>query len=939
MTMHEGDPNQPIAPDDKLKIVMTGEGGDTPVTMTARPDGKMDLSFTATATGAHTLKMVYDGKVLQTQNIVVKDLHVDMDGDGLQCGSVGVPSDFNITLREEKGGKIVPPEGRMKVIVDGPGGPVDANLTINPDGSTRVEYTPKEAGEHTVRVVYREKEISARKVPVYDLDFKGLNGNGEGNEAVVDVNTSFGLGVKDGSGKYVVPPGLSVVLEGPSGEVPCNMSKNADGSSQCDFTPIAAGAHILKVKCGDVLLREVPVQVNDLHVDADGAGLQCGAVNVPSDFTVTLRDRAGGNIVSPEGRMKVIMDGPDGPVETALTSNPDGSTKVEYTPKTAGIHKMRIVYREKELYGKDVPVYDFDFNGLSGDGDGNDAVVDVLKEFNMGVKDGSGAYAIPDGLTVTLEGPSGEIACDMSKSGDGSARCGFTPLASGAHTLKVRCGDVLLREVPVNVRDLHVDATGPGLQCGAVGVETDFLLTLRESEGGKVVPPGNNLSVVVEGPDGHLDATLSVQEDGSTKVLYTPRVAGEHTVRIIYREKELLARPVPVYDFDFDGLNGDGEGNVAVVDVLKTFNMGVKDGSGGYKLPEGLSVVLEGPSGSVPCTLGDGSNGSNKCSFTATVAGGHSLRVLCNDVLLREIPVLVNELHVETAGDGLQCAAVGAPTSFIVVFKEKPDGRIISPPAENFVLNIVSAKGQAIQANITQMDDGSFTCSYTPLEAGEHTVTVLYRGVERKLHKVPVYDFNLDGIDADGQGNIAVVDIMSSFGMGIFDGDSYVLPEGLEVKLAGPSGAIVADLNKEQDGKLKCSYTPTAVGPHSLQIISSGVILKEIGVEVRNLHLEWEGDGLIAGMVGVESAFRVTFFDKPGGKVYPLGANMEIKINCGNSSPPVTVTQNADDSYGAVFLPTVCGEHKIDLLYRQNLLKTASVSIVDLKLDFSDLEK
>jgi len=82
-----------------------------------------------------------------------------------------------------------------------------------------------------------------------------------------------------------------------------------------------------------------------------GPGVEDGKVqdNLPTHFTIESRDRDGNKVPRGGDPYEVNIQGPNGPVESKITDNNDGTYTVEYAPSDAGKHKIDVTLKEKAV--------------------------------------------------------------------------------------------------------------------------------------------------------------------------------------------------------------------------------------------------------------------------------------------------------------------------------------------------------------------------------------------------------------------------------------------------------------------------------------------------------------------------------------------------------------------------------------------------------------
>ncbi len=129
--------------------------------------------------------------------------------------------------------------------VTGPSGPVAVKQVDNGDGTVRVDFTPRDHGNHTIQVELNKQDVdrSPYKVLVdasIDASRSAAWGPGiEDNKNRDGEPTTFTVELRDKDGKPIggkaagVP--LVATVQGPSGPVPVKQRDNRDGTYTFEY--------------------------------------------------------------------------------------------------------------------------------------------------------------------------------------------------------------------------------------------------------------------------------------------------------------------------------------------------------------------------------------------------------------------------------------------------------------------------------------------------------------------------------------------------------------------------------------------------------------------------------------------------------------------------------------------------------------------------------
>jgi filamin len=171
------------------------------------------------------------------------------------------------------------------------------------------------------------------------------------------VGTGLNSGFAEAPNKFTInSQGLNVsklalAFDGPS-KPECKMTTQKDGSVDVVYTTALAGEYKIHVKFDDEHVPGSPfavkilgdVKANVQKVKVSGPAIKTGKVNAVNDIVVDAREAG---ITS---GLQVSMEGPSKP-EISFKNDPDGTTKVQYKPSTAGAYKLNLKFNNIPLPG------------------------------------------------------------------------------------------------------------------------------------------------------------------------------------------------------------------------------------------------------------------------------------------------------------------------------------------------------------------------------------------------------------------------------------------------------------------------------------------------------------------------------------------------------------------------------------------------------------
>lgn len=331
-----------------LQVDVEGPNGNVPVEVDEAEKKNYNVDFTPLETGDHSVSVLWDSKNIPSSPftcVVTDPKKCTATGSGLNRGCLG--DDMAFAVKTDKGGP-----GELVVEVHGPNGAsVPVSVKDNGRGGYDVSYTPKDAGLHTVDLLWSGAPISgspftvniavpadASKCRVGKLPEGRLRAN---HAYSFDVDAS-----NAGSGD------MKASAQGPTVPESCSVKDNGDRLYAVDFSPAEVGPLRVEVAYGDEPIPESPFTftVNDpTKVKVNRAAIENGEylVQQPIQFAVSA-SRAG------EGDIKATIRNPNGEDEINIADQGGRSYLLDYSPKEGGSHAINITFDGSEI--PDVPI-------------------------------------------------------------------------------------------------------------------------------------------------------------------------------------------------------------------------------------------------------------------------------------------------------------------------------------------------------------------------------------------------------------------------------------------------------------------------------------------------------------------------------------------------------------------------------------------------------
>ena len=460
-------------------------------------------------------------------------------GPGLESVEVNCFGDFQIscthyTILDD-----------LEVLVKGPSGSKQVDITEHGNGQFSCSYLPTLAGEYTISIQVDDKHITGSPFKA-NVKFAAYTDkcSAEGPGLVSGTTTEpcrFKIKSKDDSG-YAR---LRIHVVGPSKAEPIDMVEDTeDKCVNVTYHPSAPGDYTLRVLWGEANVRGSPFTVpvtgetiNDpSKVIVTGDGLKGGNVNEPLKFFVEGEAGAG------PGPLGVRMVGPSKPSITADDSSEEG-VELIVVCRDPGDYQLILKWGTDEVPSSPYTIKVVgegrqvrpELCTARGDGLSKGKVGDAVT-FDIEIPDEAG----PGTLNVSVSGPHPPKPIEIVNNQDSTMTVTYHPIAPGEYTIEALWGEGHIKGSPFKakiegeaVRNAKkVIATGEILsnfmKCNQLGT-----ISVEPQEGSGAGP----LRAKLEGP-AKADLQLTANQDGSMLVSFVPKDSGHYTLHMLWGEGE-----------------------------------------------------------------------------------------------------------------------------------------------------------------------------------------------------------------------------------------------------------------------------------------------------------------------------------------------------------------------------------------------------------------
>jgi len=179
---------------------------------------------------------------------------------------------------------------------------------------------------------------------------------------------------------------------------------------------------------------------------------------------------------------------------------------------------------------------------------------------------------------------------------------------------------------------------GPGLEDGILDTQpTHFFIETRNPKGEKLKTPGEKFDIEVKGPSGIIPHKFIDNGDGTYKVEYAPKAAGNHRIEVKYKGDQVANSPYNVrIDEGADASNSFVDGYSFHIRTCS--RTGKRLATGGEK--DHIEVKIQGSKGDLSgVEVVDKNDGTYHVSYKLPSNGTYRINVLINGSHIKGSPI------------------------------------------------------------------------------------------------------------------------------------------------------------------------------------------------------------------------------------------------------------------------------------------------------------
>jgi len=400
----------------------------------------------------------------------------------------------------------------------------------------------------------------------------------------------------------------------------------------------------------------------------------------------------------------------------------------------------------------------------------------------------------------------------------------------------------------------------------------------------------------------------------------------------------------------------DGE-----VGIPQEFKIESRNGRGGLTGVGGHNFTcdIDTPKGRLPCEIIDNKDGTYTGKFTPTTPGKHEFRINLDGTPIGGSPYKTNVSPAkpdpklcEMYGPGLQGGEANKPGVFTIKAKNRL-GEPIKEGGHPFKVNVDGPyEGSTVPCQVKDNGDGTYTCTYTPTELGDHVVTASLKGdvvaepvhvnIGRDTSSADPSMCDVFGPGVDGGSNTSEP---AKFKIVAKDSKGNKIPHGgdlFDCEVTDPEGNVIPSKLKDNgDGTYDVEYDTPNPGNYNVDVMlrnkDKPMFFEHLkgypktveilpGVSAKDTICY--GPGLTDGILDTQPThFFIETKNPKGEKIVSPNEKFDIDIKGPQGPIPHKIIDNKDGTYKVEYAPKGSGNHRIEVKYRNDQVANSPYNI------------
>ena len=807
--------------------VLADNGATVAPTVTTQPDGTVEISVTSQTAGTSTVTASINNSSL-SQNVTfvadvstakIADLVVIKDGseaDGSTANTLRarVTDAFGNTLA-----------GQTVSVTAGNGATVAPTVITEPDGTVEISVTSQTAGTSTVTASINNSSQSrdvtfiadVRTAQIASLEVTQDNAVADGAMA-----NTLRARVTDAFGNALAGQTVSVMAGNGATTAP-TVTTQPDGTVEISVTSQTAGISTVTATINNSTLSQNVTFIADVRTakiadlvvikdgsEADGSTANTLRVKVTDAFGNTLAGQTvsvlGGNGAT---TAPTVITGPDGTVESSVTSQTAGISTVTATINNSSL--SRNVTFIADVRTAQIASLEVTQDNAVADG----AMANTLR---VKVTDAFGNVLAGQMVSVTA-GNSATVASTVTTHPDGTVEISVTSQTAGTSTVTASINSSSQSQSVKFIADVStaqiavLEVTQDNSVADGSTANT-LLVRVTDAFGNTLA--GQTVSVTA-GNGATVAPTVITEPDGTVEISVTSQTAGISAVTASINSSSQSRNVTFIADVrtaQIADLAVIKDGSVADGSTANTLRARVTDAFGNALAGQTVSVLADNGA-TVSPTVITGPDGTVEISVTSQTAGISAVTVSINNSTLSQNVTFIADVRTAKIAELVvsqdNAVADGATANTLRVRVTDAFGNALAGQT----VSVLAGNGATTAPTVTTQPDGTVEISVTSQMAGTSAVTASINSSSQSGDVTFIADASTaqiadlvvikDGSEADGStANTLRARVTDAFGNAL---------AGQTVSVTADNGATLSPtVITGPDGTVEISVTSQTAG-------------------------------------------------------------------------------------------------------------------------------
>ena len=807
--------------------VLADNGATVAPTVTTQPDGTVEISVTSQTAGTSTVTASINNSSL-SQNVTfvadvstakIADLVVIKDGSEADGSTANT---LQVKVTDAFGNALA---GQTVSVMAGNGATVAPTVITEPDGTVEISVTSQTAGTSTVTASINDSSQSrdvtfiadVRTAQIASLEVTQDNAVADGAMA-----NTLRARVTDAFGNALAGQTVSVMAGNGATTAP-TVTTQPDGTVEISVTSQTAGISTVTATINNSTLSQNVTFIADVRTakiadlvvikdgsEADGSTANTLRVKVTDAFGNTLAGQTvsvlGGNGAT---TAPTVITGPDGTVESSVTSQTAGISTVTATINNSSL--SRNVTFIADVRTAQIASLEVTQDNAVADG----AMANTLR---VKVTDAFGNVLAGQMVSVTA-GNSATVASTVTTHPDGTVEISVTSQTAGTSTVTASINSSSQSQSVKFIADVStaqiavLEVTQDNSVADGSTANT-LLVRVTDAFGNTLA--GQTVSVTA-GNGATVAPTVITEPDGTVEISVTSQTAGISAVTASINSSSQSRNVTFIADVrtaQIADLAVIKDGSVADGSTANTLRARVTDAFGNALAGQTVSVLADNGA-TVSPTVITGPDGTVEISVTSQTAGISAVTVSINNSTLSQNVTFIADVRTAKIAELVvsqdNAVADGATANTLRVRVTDAFGNALAGQT----VSVLAGNGATTAPTVTTQPDGTVEISVTSQMAGTSAVTASINSSSQSGDVTFIADASTaqiadlvvikDGSEADGStANTLRARVTDAFGNAL---------AGQTVSVTADNGATLSPtVITGPDGTVEISVTSQTAG-------------------------------------------------------------------------------------------------------------------------------